>query len=638
MPVSRVRKSDEGRDGAWYEHERHANQVRNATIFSTRGWYYCDAYSFYRSMFPKGFLQAAGDDGDGKPNAIVLEDTGSDVLIPGRVGRDGRQQKRRVVRRYTMHDDLELLDVLRDTSIDQNTFVFLAPVSYYGKARSAKNARYLHAFMIDLDYVGEREVRNLLYQMDSGFLPYANYLVSSGTGLHVVYLLDKPFPLMTRYVPALQAIKSALTDKVWNAYTSHSDPGKRQHQGIYQAFRMIGTPTKLNGAIGNPKVVQPYVAEAFSHDATPPATIPYLLSFLPSIGASIDANDDLGAVARLSEHLSNRTPLSQARELWPEWYAGMVKGESRRRCEGWTYGRAGYDDCLAAIKSQVSVGHRYWCVFYLAVMANKCGVSYEELEGDAYDLLVQFDSLSNDPYNRFTSHDVEAALKAYDGGASQGRSRRYTKSYLARRSCVTWPKRGTLNNPPDKRLPPAETLAKARTIRDLHQKVRGSNWWDNGNRNGAPKKAMQVWAAASEHPEANHSQLARLAGVSRPTVIKWLSVTNWQDQYQKLCMPKISRDVVEEATAKFAAEVEARKESLSQGQSEELPPIAFKTITTSIDNPRKTPEEIAAMVGLPDGSAAQKILDDYSETYFRLLMGIDEEAFSQILGATDTGV
>ena len=39
---------------------------------------------------------------------------------------------------------------------------------------------------------------------------------------------------------------------------------------------------------------------------------------------------------------------------------------------------------------------------------------------------------------------------------------------------------------------------------------------------GAPTKKDLIKSYAAEHPEANHSEIARALGVSRPTVIKWL--------------------------------------------------------------------------------------------------------------------
>ena len=53
------------------------------------------------------------------------------------------------------------------------------------------------------------------------------------------------------------------------------------------------------------------------------------------------------------------------------------------------------------------------------------------------------------------------------------------------------------------------------------------NW---RNKDGRPKgsiksstpKGEQIKAYAEAHPDANHSEIARALGVSRPTVIKWL--------------------------------------------------------------------------------------------------------------------
>ena len=57
----------------------------------------------------------------------------------------------------------------------------------------------------------------------------------------------------------------------------------------------------------------------------------------------------------------------------------------------------------------------------------------------------------------------------------------------------------------------------ASVVRDLE--------YPNGtwrNTNGRPTKEEEIKAYAAEHPEANHSQIAKALGVSRPTVIKWL--------------------------------------------------------------------------------------------------------------------
>lgn len=613
MPVSR-HKAQSKHDGYWYEDERHKNQQRNEMLFNTPGWYWCDADSFYRSLFPEGSLQKRGDDSDGKPNLIVLEDTGKEIDQ----GTDAKGNKlvKRVMHRYTVHDDLDELEHLRDVSISQNTFMFLAPVSYYGKSRNSRNARFLHAIMIDLDYVGTRQLANLLRQMERGVIPYANYLISSGTGLHVVYKLDRPVPLMTRYVAGLQVLKRELTDRVWNANTSDSDPDKKQSQGIFQGFRMVGTATKLNGDIGNPKYKQPYAVECFSHDETPPATIPYLLSFIPKLRDKEDM-EGLDALSALTKEVRKTTPIAEAKEKWPEWYEKHVVNDEP--LGGWLYGRAAYDRVLSVIREHVSVSHRYWCIFYLAVMANKCGVPQDELEDDAYGLLERFDALSVEPDNRFTANDVAAALEAYEGGLASGRARRYTQDFCERKAAVEYgEKMGHGSNPPEKRLPKDLSLKKARYERDLKQEMKGTTWW---NKDGAPKKAMQVWQSATENPGLSVAALARRAGVSRPTVYKWLK-PGWESKYaaalrqaetDRLEPQPIRRRVIEEQAEQFK-----KRYADDRGGFERM------VVRHVASHPWEPFDQTAAFFGLPGAAAVERIIVDNKAELDRAKLGLEE--------------
>lgn len=615
MPISRQRKGAVfgDHDAPWYEAERHKNQARNERLLSTPGWFYCDADTFYLSMFPEGTLQKKGDDSDGKPNVIVLEDTGKEINQG--VDSKGNKLVKRVMHRYTLHDGLEGLEDLRRVSIERNSFMFLAPVSYYGKSRNSRNARFLHAIMIDLDYVGERELLNLLHQMERGVIPYANYLVSSGTGLHVVYLLDRPVPLMTRYVAGLQVLKRELTERVWNDSTSAADHEK-QIQGIFQGFRMVGSATKLNGAIGKAKIDSPYEVVCFSHDSTPPATIPYLLSFIPKLKSKEDMAG-LDALQELTQEVRRRTPIAEAKVLWPEWYEKtVVNGEPRG---GWTFGRAAYDRVLNVIKEQASVNHRYWCIFYLAVMANKCGVPYDELEDDAYGLLNRFDDLSEEPDNRFTANDVAAALEAYEGGSAAGKARRYTQAFCERKAAVSYgEKMGHGSNPPDKRLPKDLSLEKARMTRDLNQRAAGTNWWDDGNRSGAPKKAMQVWKAASENPGLGVSALARKAGVSRPTVYKWLR-PGWRTDYTA-ALNEEKQPQTSASRRDDERQIKQIRHRHTNGQDD----LEIKVVKHVVSFPWEPYEQVAAWAGLSEASEVAKIVERNKRLVAQMKLGIED--------------
>ena len=60
-------------------------------------------------------------------------------------------------------------------------------------------------------------------------------------------------------------------------------------------------------------------------------------------------------------------------------------------------------------------------------------------------------------------------------------------------------------------------------LRKMRRDVLGENEYENSGRpKGSGEKRDIIRAYAREHPDANHSEIAKALGVSRPTVIKWL--------------------------------------------------------------------------------------------------------------------
>ena len=56
-------------------------------------------------------------------------------------------------------------------------------------------ARFLYALAFDLDGVGMPQLRDVLHQMNKDILPKASFVVNSGTGLHLYYILSEPVPM-----------------------------------------------------------------------------------------------------------------------------------------------------------------------------------------------------------------------------------------------------------------------------------------------------------------------------------------------------------------------------------------------------------------------------------------------------------
>lgn len=599
-------------------------------MFEEPDWDYVDADGYYRQLFPECFMQARGHmDYDGKPNMIVLEDTGKERTWV----KDGIEHSKRVVRRYTVTDDLDLLEEVRESSLRHNTFVFSAPVSYYGRTRINKNARYLHAFEIDLDHVELPQLRNLLHQMKTGVIPQATHIKLSGTGVHVVYQLAEPFPLQHRYVPGLQALKYALTDLVWNEFTSMSSPDDRQHQGIFQAFRMVGTATKLNGAIGNSKK-NPYVCIAFQARNAELATVGYLASFIPKQARRGCAND-LQLVLELSQEQQKvTTPIEKAKELWPEWYQDRIV--EKNPAGGYILPRQAYDKALEIITEQGRVHFRYHCIRLLAAMANKCGISRDELERDAYNLLERYERMTDDPSNHFTKSDIAAALAFYENGSATSAARHAKIDTLTGKAQVRWEKTGCKRRPEGERMSQEDHLYVARAARDARQALKGTNWWDGGNRSGAPEKKMLVWEGSAEHPEMNHSQLAKHLGVSRPTVVKWL-YEGWEDDYER-----VRSSQVQDYPEYSDLEIEALHEETRKWQ-EEIEELYYaphgileqEIVEYAATQPWKSYKQIAAELGYLDADDVQKTIEDNKELYNSILLDFEDDLFKSLSSGRD---
>ena len=483
-----------------------------------------DPHTFYRTMFPAGTLETAGrmidwhEPGGGKGNLIAVEVTSKtkESTAPS-----GRTFDRPVVRRYTITDDLEKLYDLIEESSRSLWPVYVAPVTYFGKSRSAKNARFLHAFVVDLDGVGLQELKNLVKQMECGVIPTATDIVLSGRGVHLYYRLLHPVPLVPKHVPSLQLLKHCLIDMVWNGYTSNipssHDNNQRQYQGIYQAFRIPGSSTRLNGCEPGQKKTNEYPCVAFDVFGRHPYTLEELASWLPKATSKAEVGK-IEEFAKLWE-TGGRTSLARARELWPEWYERRI--ERGEEPSGWSrpVNRAAYESWLARIKAEATVGHRYNTIVGLAAYARKCGISYDELENDAMGLLGRYNEIAEDPSEEFRVSDVLGALRTYDDDDAKT----YTNAYMCRIAGIE--KRTNRRNGRKQDV----HLAGARAIQEVNDRFNGTNWRDG---NGRKPKRDLVREYAYEHQDASHSAIARELGVSRPTVIKWL-MPGWKDEWER---------------------------------------------------------------------------------------------------------
>ena len=340
-------------------------------------------FEFYREIFPEGSFERKGCYEDRKANGIAVTLPGKGGSVNGialEIEGDGQ------AKRYIITDDLEKLADFADTD-----FTIMAPISYYGRKRSGKFARYLYALAFDLDGVGMPQLRDVLHQMSKGILPKATFVVNSGTGLHLYYALTEPVPMYPQNQHYLKELKYSLTRQIWNRFTSSIK--QPQMQGLLQGFRVVGSGTKLGKGY-------PVVAFRFGGQVE----LDSLLEYIP---ASNGERQKLQGIMQKSS-----MPLVEAKEKYPDWYERRVVNHERRG--RWTVKRDLYDWWLRRIRDEIRVGHRYHGVMTLAIYAKKCSIDEDELREDAYSLLRPYDELSVEEVNRFTMDDVEAALSMFN--------------------------------------------------------------------------------------------------------------------------------------------------------------------------------------------------------------------------------
>lgn len=468
--------------------------------------YLCEQFNFgvsadvfYRDLFPVGSLQKrykqGGERGDGGFNAIVNVVHNS-KRVPGKTYR----------KNHLVTDDLDLL-----TQSYRHNVAFVAPCSFLGQQKTLKNLRYIYAFVVDLDYVDVDHIKNLLHQCQIGYVPRPTYIVNSGTGLHLYYMLEQPLYGHPSNQPAYEALKHALIGLAWNAETSAGDT--KQYSGLVQPYRVIGTRSKLDCDNEGHVVGSDYDVLAFKTGSK--WTLDALVSFEPSIDILLgdwnnyiqQARELLGIAPSVDP---NRITLDKARELWPGWYEErIVEGKPCRPITEykWHIKRDLYDWWLRRIRAEARPGHRYYCVMMLAVYAIKCDISEEELRRDAQTLLEPFEGLTDDETNHFTQSDIEQALHAF-------RTKQYAT--LPINSIEYY---SGLRIEKSKRSGRSQEvhLATARAVQNV---LDPEGEWRN--KDGAPTKEQLIKDYAAEHPGASQRAIAKALGVSPTTVNKWL--------------------------------------------------------------------------------------------------------------------
>lgn len=445
-----------------------------------------DPREFYRTIFPAGELEQKDEYVKGKYTGIIVAVTGRKAWVNGHY--------KSIIKRYTITDDLKAVDVA--TASDD--FCLCSPLSYAGKSRTADHARFMYAIAVDVDqlHVNRRGVPvglESLWERHIELLkrvPQPTFIVSSGSGIHLYYVFDRPVSLYLRdTIYELQEYKRELTRLIWHdTIVNIRSVHDIQQEGIYQGFRMPGTVTKKGG-------------RAVAFRTGDKVTIEYMNQFV----------EDRYKVKTFT--YKSKLTRAEAAAKYPEWYDRRVKRDEPRG--SWAVNRAVYDWWLRQIKAGATVGHRYYCMMTLAIYARKCGqynakqnpdpVTRDELERDCFGLVEQFDAMTTEDDNHFDNGDVIDALEAYDD-----KWLRYPRKAVEYRSGIAIP----ANRRNGRKQ--AEHIQIMNFIRD---QINHNDTW-NRIGNGRKSKRDQVQAWRLDHPDGGKADCVRDTGISRATVYR----------------------------------------------------------------------------------------------------------------------
>jgi len=449
---------------------------------------------FYREIFPVGSFQKKGQKRKSKDDEWIY----NGLMVT--VGKEKREDGSPIVKKFVVTDDLDMIDKVGKT----DDFCLMSPVSYVGRKRSADHARFLYAFAVDLDRlrvegddpVGLRTLWNNHIELTDR-IPKPTFIVSSGTGLHLYYVLTEPVAMFKDSSRKLQDIKRDLTSLIWHdSIVDIKDVREIQQEGIYQGFRVPGTITK-NGDRTRAFLTGDKIE------------IEEIIRYTEGFRKSRERLDGTHFVKK------GKLTREKAKELYPDWYERRIKNNQPKGV--WHISRNVYDWWKAEIEKGAVVGHRYYCVMMLAIYARKCSmydekhnpnpVTKEELERDAFGLLDHMEALTNSEDNHFTTSDVLEALEAFN------------------EKWITYPRNSVefksgIRIKANKRngRKQALHLQIARSTQDIIYNQNGDDWRAGNGRK--PKKAIvQEWRAS--HPDGIKADCIRDTGLDRKTVSKW---------------------------------------------------------------------------------------------------------------------
>jgi len=536
-----------------YRQRRYAEFIEKFNIGEFGDYRYVDLYEFFQIVFERQGQLRLQEKGkmhyfDGHYNAIIRK-----------ISTEGRTKKWWIVT-----DTLDGISQYRNVK-----FAIVSPVTYIGYQRSLYkremdengkvievdhtaigNARYLFAFAIDLDSVGVKNMKFIRHEIDAGRYPEPTMIVTSGTGIHIYYCLERPVAITRNNIDVLNRFKLALTMMLWR-YNGTTQQKTIEAHNIGQGYRFPETKTKFD------RVVHGYT---LADVPTKYYTLRELHNFIktwykirPELFAKtrVLADETVKYLEEGREKLTvkelqvvendMRLPahwsLATARKKFGEEWYQQIKDKGS---VDWKYSKNFYNAWLEKLQygAEVTIGHRYWCLYILASWAWNCQISFSRLEKDARSLLENFNALVNDEDKHvpFTLKDCNDALAIYKERAKNGKEHKAIRLSRAKTERIT-----DISITPNTRN--FRSMSEHGRYRLDQRKKKaeenGENW---AEKQGRPSKDIIIAEWCETHPGGTQYACAKELGLDKKTVRKW-----WPTKQKKYSIEMLEQSILHDS-------------------------------------------------------------------------------------------
>lgn len=363
----------------------------------------------------------------------------------------------------TKHMMKMTVDEALDYSENRND-ILLGGCTYFKGFVSKATAKDIYAFIIDMDNVWAGVLKTALmndWNTEKEELPMPTYIVNSGTGLHLYYLLKDPIPHYKCNAENIDQLYRALAIQ----QTTKRIYLQKQVQWFGQDFRMAGSLNKYD-----------WHNEVFK------------------VGKKWDI-DDLGKAVGLKDiHFVHYGEQKQ-------YQKAVNKTKKRKKGSGWLCNRGFYDYTLERCREETKEGSRYMSFCALAVIAWKCNVPIDEVERDLIGLIPKYNEGAT---RQIKEKEVQHALKMYNEKAMLTQRERL-------QDWIGWEYKPIKRNGRNREL----HLKIARATRDI---LHPEGWQ---NKDGRPSHKNLIKAYQNEHPYSKPMDCVADTGISKSTVYRW---------------------------------------------------------------------------------------------------------------------